>query len=326
MEAGWLTRRSWRCPVTTAATCVLMLWLGLALVVGAGCAPARPSIGLVLINLQAQFFNQIREGAARAAAEAGIDLRVIDGNNDPARQVQALESLVTQRVEAILVVAVDPAGIKPAVAAAREAGIPVLAVDARIDVPPAHAFIGVDNRGAGVLAGRDLLRIAGEAPNGVRVGVVGAFNSLIQNERRDGFLEVVRGASDVALVGIVDGRNVQEHALAASENLVTANPSLDFIYATGEPALIGAIAAVESQGRAGRVQIIGWDLSPQAIRGIRQGSVRAVIHQDAEQIGYRAVVAALTLRQGGVVPEEAFVPVTTVTRDNVEQFHGLFIR
>ncbi len=97
-------------------------------------------------------------------------------------------------------------------------------------------------------------------------------------------------------------------------------------YATGEPALIGAIAAVESQGRAGRVQIIGWDLSPQAIRGIRQGSVIAVIHQDADQIGYRAVVAALTLRQGGVVPEEAFVPVTTVTRDNVEQFHGLFTR
>ena len=302
------------------------LWpLTLLTVLTAGCGQARPTVGLVLINLQARFFNELREGAEKAAAEAGVDVKVIDGNNDPARQVQGIESLVTQRAAAIVVVAVDPEGIKSAVAAARDAGIPVIGVDARVSVPPARAFVGVDNRGAGAQAGRDLVRLVNETLGGsARIGIIGAFNSLIQNERRDGFLDAVRASPGIVIAGTVDSRNVQEQALAAAENLVTANEKLDFIYATGEPALIGAIAAVESQGRTDRVRIIGWDLSPQAIRGLRQGFVHAVIQQDAHQQGYQAVVAALKLLRGDAVPEQTFIPITVVTRSNVDRFEHLF--
>lgn len=296
----------------------------LTLVLAAGCGQARPSVGLVLINLQALFFNQLREGAETAAAEAGVDLKVIDGNNEPARQVQAIESLVTQGATAIIIVAIEPEGIRSAVAAARAAGIAVLGVDARVATPPAHAFVGVDNRGASARVGTDLVRLVDETLGGAaRVGIIGAFNSLIQNERRDGFLEALRASPGIAVVGTVDGRNVQEQALAAAENLVTANQELDFIYATGEPALIGAIAAVESQGRTGRVRIIGWDLSPQAIRGLRQGSVHAVILQDGYQQGYQAVVTALKLQRGEAVPQETFIPITMVTRENVDRFEHL---
>ncbi|MBA2305714.1 MAG: substrate-binding domain-containing protein, partial [Acidobacteria bacterium] len=225
---------------------------------------------------------------------------------------------------AIIVVAVDPEGIKSAVAAAREAGITVLSVDARVSVPPAHAFVGVDNRGGSANAGADLVRLVNETLGGTaRVGIIGAFNSLIQNERRDGFLEAVRAAPGITIAGVVDGRNVQEQALAAAENLVTANQDLNFIYATGEPALIGAIAAVESQGRTGRVRIIGWDLSPQAVRGIRQGSVYAVIQQDGYQLGYQAVGAALKLHRRESVLQETFVPITIVTRENIDRFAHL---
>jgi ribose transport system substrate-binding protein len=199
------------------------------------------------------------------------------------------------------------------VAAARDAGIAVLGVDARIPVPPAHAFVGIDNHGASAKAGRDLVRLVDETLGGTaRIGIVGAFNSLIQNERRDGFLEAVRTSSGIVIAGTVDSRNVQEQALAAAENLVTANQQLDFIYATGEP-----------QDRTDRVRIIGWDLSPQAIRGLRQGSVHAVIQQDAYQQGYQAVVAALRLHRGEAVPEETFVPITIVTRENVDRFEHL---
>ena len=49
----------------------------------------------------------------------------------------------------------------------------------------------------------------------------------------------------------------QDNALRAAENLITANPGIDVIYATGEPALVGAIAAVESQGRTADIKVIG---------------------------------------------------------------------
>ena len=122
----------------------------------------------------------------------------------------------------------------------------------------------------------------------------------------------------------MDGQNVQETALSAAENLVTGNPDLNIIYATGEPALIGAIAAVESQGVQDRVTVIGWDLSEQAIRGIDEGFVQAVVQQDPFQEGVQAVEAALGLLNGEEVSEEILIPITIVTQDNVDEYRSLF--
>ena len=283
------------------------------------------SMGLVTINLQALFFNQINDGAQQAADEFGVDLQIVDGNNDPARQVEAIESFITQQVDAIIVVAIDVEGIVPAVQSAIDADIPVIAIDAKVAVPPASGFIGVDNYGAGVQAGeytetyiQDAL--AGEA----EIGIVGALNSFIQNQRRDGFVDALEDVEGVTIVGTVDGQNVQEVALTAAENLVTANPGLDIIYATGEPALIGVIAAVEAQGLADSVTVIGWDLTAQAVRGIDEGFVEAVVQQNPYQEGYEAVVALLALLDGEMIPEEILIPIDIVTTDNLDQFRGLF--
>ncbi|MGO7726444.1 substrate-binding domain-containing protein, partial [Rhizobium ruizarguesonis] len=59
--------------------------------------------------------------------------------------------------------------------------------------------------------------------------------------------------------------------LAAAENLITANPDLTAIYSTGEPALMGAIAAVQSQGNQDKIKVFGWDLTAEAIAGITIG-------------------------------------------------------
>ena len=283
------------------------------------------TIGLVTINLQALFFNQINDGATQAAEEAGVDLNIVDGRNDPARQVDAIETFITQGVDAIIVVAIDVEGIVPAVQSAQDAGIPVVAIDARIEVPPANTFIGVDNLGAGEEAGtytRDF--VANEMDGSAQIGIVGALNSFIQNQRRDGFVNILEGAEGIEIVGTVDGQNVQETALSAAENLVTGNPDLNIIYATGEPALIGAIAAVESQGAQDRVTIIGWDLSEQAIRGIDEGFVQAVVQQDPFQEGVQAVEASLSLVNGEEASEEILIPITIVTQDNVNEYRSLF--
>ena len=64
-----------------------------------------------------------------------------------------------------------------------------------------------------------------------------------------GRVVVANSLAGALQAGVVDGRNVQDNAMSAAENLMTANPDLSAIYATGEPALLGAVAAVESQGR-----------------------------------------------------------------------------
>lgn len=303
--------------------------LALALLAGLAAptvfAQGQKKIGLVTINLQALFFNQINDGAKKAAGENGVDLTIVDGNNDPARQVQAIEDFITQKMDAIIVVAIDVEGIKPAVQDARDAGIPVVAIDAKVAVPPANGFIGVDNLGAGVEAGQYTLDYVDSAMGGkAKIGIVGALNSFIQNQRKDGFTQTLQSNPNIDVVGVVDGQNVQEVALTAAENLVTANPDMDLIYATGEPALIGVISAVQSQGVQDRVKVIGWDLTKQAIQAIDSGYVTAVIQQNPYEEGYQAVLASLKLAAGETVPEETLIPITIVTKENVDQFRSLF--
>jgi ribose transport system substrate-binding protein len=288
-------------------------------------AQDKPTIGLININFQALFFNQINDGATKAAEELGVDLQIVDGANDPAKQVQAIETFVTQQVSAVIVVAIDVEGIKPAVQAAKDAGIPVVAIDAKVEVPPADSFIGVDNYGAGVESGEWLVQYVTDSMGGTaNVGIVGALNSFIQNQRKDGFLEALAAAPGITVGETVDGQNVQETALTAAENLVTANPDMNIIYATGEPALIGVVAAVEAQGLQDKIQVIGWDLTKQSIDGIDVGYVKAVVQQDPYQEGYAAVETLLKIIAGETVTEEVLIPITIVTPENVDEFRPLF--
>ena len=282
-------------------------------------------IGLVTINQQALFFNQINEGAQAAADAAGAELIVFNANNDPAAQNTAIENYTQQGVDALIVVAIDVNGIKPALETAAAAGIPIVAVDAVIPDGAQDVQVGVDNAGAGREIGLFVVDyVAAEMGGAAEVGVVGALNSAIQNQRLDGFEEAIAANPEITIVSTVDGQNVQDVALGAAENLITGNPTMNAVYATGEPALIGAISAVESQSAQDRVRLFGWDLTAQAIRAIDEGWLVAVVQQDPETEGRIAVESAVRLLNGEEVEPQIDVPITIVTQENVDEFRGLF--
>lgn len=297
-----------------------------ALVVGFGTAAWADTYALVTINQQALFFNQINDGATAAAKTAGVDLVIFNANNVPSAQNDAIETYITQKVDGIILVAIDVNGVKPAITAAKAAGIPVVAIDAQIPDGDNVAFIGVDNTAAGELIGKHYADyVKTEMGGTAKVGVVGALNSFIQNQRLDGFKKAVEASGvGVTFLDTVDGQNVQDVALSAAENLMTANPDMTTLYATGEPALIGAVSAVTSQGRTGDVKVFGWDLTAQAVKGIDEGWVAAVVQQDPAGEGKAAVEALVKLKKGETIPPIINVPVTIVTKDNVDQFRGMF--
>jgi ribose transport system substrate-binding protein len=288
-------------------------------------AQSKPKIALVQINQQALFFNQMNEGAQKAADAAGAELVIFNANNDPAAQNNAIETYVNEKVNGIIVVAIDTNGVMPAVEAADKAGIPVVAVDAILPDGPQKAQVGVDNEAAGRLIGEHFVKYMDANMGGkATLGIVGALNSTIQNIRQKGFEEVVKANPNVTMAGVADGRNVQENALAASENLITANPNLTALYATGEPALLGVVAAVESQGKQDQVKVVGWDLTAQAIKGIDAGYVVGVIQQDPAGMGAAAVDSLIKVINGGTVEKNIAVPVTIVTKENVEPYRAVF--
>lgn len=128
---------------------------GLALMLSAGTATAADTtIALVTINQQALFFNQINDGAQSAADKNGVKLVIFNANDQSTAQNTAIENYITQKVDGIILVAIDVNGVKPAITAAKNAGIPVVAIDARIPDGDNAAFIGVDNEGAGAEIGK----------------------------------------------------------------------------------------------------------------------------------------------------------------------------
>lgn len=299
---------------------------GLGVVAAPSAWSAGPSFAMVQINEQALFFKQMQEGAEGAAKRAGVALDVFNANDRPTEQNNAIETYIQQKVAGILVDAIDVNGLMPAIQQAAAAGIPVVAVDAVLPADgPQKAQIGVDNTKAGQLLADSFLPYVQSAMGGkAKVGVVGALNSFIQNQRQKAFLDAVTGKPGISLAGVVDGRNIQDNALSAAETLMTGNPDMNVIYATGEPALLGAIAAVESQGKQDSVKVFGWDLTAQAIKGLDAGYVVAVVQQDPAGMAAAGINALVTLSKGGAVDRNIAVPVTIVTKANVGPYRSVF--
>jgi len=270
------------------------------------------------INQTAVFFTQMNEGAQQAAKEAGCDLTIANANNDSARQNSDIENFVSQSVTGIIVVAIDVNGVLPAVKAARAQGIKVVAIDAKLEDGAVETFVGVDNEKAGAEAAnwmKDQNLIQGKS-----YGVVDAKNSFIQNQREKSFREVV-DAAGANYKQSVNGDNVQEKAAAAAQDLVTAQPDLDFIYTTGEPATVGAVAALKGNTST---KIVGWDLTKEVIGGIDSGLVTAVVQQDPKQEGVEAI-NELKAILGGAQPKGFIdVPITIVTKKNVDGYRAIF--
>jgi ribose transport system substrate-binding protein len=288
-------------------------------------AQAAPTYALVQINQQALFFNQMNKGAQDAANASGKKLVIFNANDNPVSQNDAIENYIQQGVKGILVDAIDVNGIMPAIKEAAAAKIPVIAIDAVLPAGPQAAQVGVDNLEGGKIIGKYFVDYVAKSMGGkARLGIVGALNSAVQNQRQKGFEDTIKSNPGITVADVVDGQNVQDTAMTAAENLMTGNPDLTAIYATGEPALLGAIAAVENQGRQKEIKVFGWDLTSKAISGIDGGYVTAVLQQDPKKMGEEAVKALNALASGKTVSKTILVPATVVTKANVDSYRAIF--
>ena len=260
-----------------------------AVLFGLGFATAAEAktIALVTINQQALFFNQINDGAKAAADKAGAKLVIFNANNQAAAQNSAIENYITQKVDGIVLVAIDVNGVKPADHGGEErrhSGRRDRCADSRRRQCRLHRRRQQGRR----RANRQVLRRLRQRTTWAARPRSASSARSTPSSRTSGSTasrSAAQVGADVTFLDTVDGQNIQDVALTASENLMTANPDMKAIYATGEPALIGAISAVTSQKRTDKVKVFGWDLTAQAIKGIDEGWIVAVVQQDPYQEG-----------------------------------------
>lgn len=288
---------------------------------GSATGAAGAKVAFIETTEEAGFFQDMKKGVVDAAKKAGLALDIYNANSDSSKQVQAIQTYVGQGYKALIVSPIDENGLAPALQAAHDKGVKTIVIDSDMAGPGVDLSVGTDNAAAAVIAGNWLNDWQKTQTTPLRIGIIGALTSVPQNKRKDSFIKTVEPAG-ATILQTVNGNNVQATAQAAAQDLFTAQPTMNLLYATGEPALIGALAANRATGS--KVKIYGWDLSPAAIQGIDDGSVIGVVQQTPGKEGEIAVASVVTLLTGGTTDKHIDTSVTIVTKANVDQYRDLY--
>jgi len=308
----------------TRATLLAVLILAiLASVLAAGCQRGGggeegggPRIGLSISTLNNPYFVTLRNGAQDAAKKEGAQLIISDAQNDAATQQDDVQNYVTQQVDAILVNPVDSESIVPAIQAANQADIPVIALDRGASGGEIAALIVSDNVEGGRMAGKELIELVGSGPVAQLEGIPGASPT---RDRGQGFEEVINGQDAVELVASQTANFVREEGLTVTENILQSNPEIKGIFAQNDEMALGAVRALKN--RAGTdVKIVGFDGVEEALKAVQSGKMNATVAQQPDRIGSLGVENAIKVVDGESVEKNIPVPVKLVTKENVSEF------
>ncbi|EST53484.1 sugar ABC transporter substrate-binding protein [Brevibacillus panacihumi W25] len=285
---------------------------------GAPADKKEITIGVSTATLRHQFFIDIDNGMKKAAEEAGVKLLVNDPNLDLAKQVSAVEDYMQKGVDGLILLAVDNAGVVPVVEEAKDKGIPVITADSVVPSDKVDTFIGTENYEAGKQLGEHLKKQIEANGKDVKIAVVTHVQSFVQKERLNGFKEVLADAKGVEILNDQPGYD-REKSMATVENILQANPDVDYIYATAENSVLGALAALESANNT-KTKIVGFDVTPEAAEGIRNDKILAMIQQQPEKIGEEAVKAAIEAINGKQLEKNISIPVILMDKSNVDEY------
>ncbi len=283
---------------------------------GGGGDGGGPRIGLSISTLNNPFFVTLRNGAQDAAKKEGVELVVADAQNDAATQQDDVQNFVTQQMDAILVNPVDSESIVPAVQAANQADIPVIALDRGASGGEIATLIASDNVEGGRLAGEELVRLVGSGPVAQLEGIPGASPT---RDRGQGFEEAINAQEAVELVASQTANFDRAEGLNVTENILQSNPEIKGIFAQNDEMALGAVRALGDQAGTD-VKIVGFDAIEDALNAIQSGKMNATVAQQPDRIGSLGVENAMKVIDGESVPENIPVEVKLVTKENVSEF------
>ncbi|NMB00049.1 MAG: ribose ABC transporter substrate-binding protein RbsB [Firmicutes bacterium] len=281
---------------------VLVVLLTMALV---SAGAAAQTIGFAISTLDNPFFVDLKDGAEAKAAELGISLRVVDAQDDPARQLAGIEDLIARKVDLILVNPTDSAAVVPAILAANRAGIPVITVDRAADGGEVVAYIASDNVLGGNMAGEFIAELLGGKGKVVELEGIPGTNAA--RERGQGFGEAISKYPGIQIVARQEAGFDRAKGLNVMENILQAQPEIDAVFAHNDEMALGALIAIQSAGRADKIKVVGFDATDDAVKAVQDGRMLATVAQQPRLIGALGVETAVKVIQGEKV--DAFIPV-----------------
>ncbi|MGC4153376.1 MAG: sugar ABC transporter substrate-binding protein [Propionicimonas sp.] len=289
---------------------------------GGTAAPSEITIGSMIWNTSVPFYSNFIKGQQETADSLGVKLTIVDGKGDIGTEVAGVQQLIAQGVDAILVTPSDAKGIVPAIKKANEAGIPVFAVNNRVDeAAEIVTFVGADD----VEFGRQQATLVAQTlPDGGKIAyMMGALGTSAQLLRKQGFDEVLAQHANIEVVAEQTANWDAADALALTQDWLGkfGAGQLDMIVAQGPEAANSAKYARES-GRDDVLFVVG-DYPVEVRQGIEAGYIFGTVNQDPRPQGERSVEAAVQWIKGEkdkVTQPNEFLELPIVTKDNVADF------
>jgi ribose transport system substrate-binding protein len=266
------------------------------------------------------FFMSIHAGVQDAARDFGVDV-LWNGPREEtefSRQIEIVDSMVAQRVDALAISATDHTALVAPVKRAMAAGIPVTVFDSGIDLTGYVTFVATDNYGAGVIAARKLAELV--HGKGDVAELMHKPGGMSTGDRERAFEATM--ANEFPTIHVVDRRyGMADRAKSrdAAENILTAHPNLNGVFASAEANSLGAIQAIQARGLAGKIKLVTFDFSDEHVAALKDGTIDVMLVQDPYRIGYEAVHSLVMKLNGQTPPATIDLKARVIVKQDLEK-------
>ncbi len=269
-------------------------------------ALAQDTIALVVSTQNNPFFVTLKDGAQEEADKLGYKLVVLDSQNNPAKELANVQDLMVRGTKLLLINPTDSDAVGNAVLMANKANIPVITLDRAANKGTVVSHIASDNVAGGKMAGDFIVDNLGNKAQVIQLeGIAGTSAA---RERGEGFKQSKEAhqfnllASQPADFDRTKGMNVMQ-------NLLTAHPNVQAVFAQNDEMALGAIRALQTAGKKG-VLVVGFDGTDDGVKAVQRDMLGATIAQQPDQIGAIGIQTADKVLKGEKV--EANIPVELI--------------
>ncbi|MDX5630558.1 MULTISPECIES: ribose ABC transporter substrate-binding protein RbsB [unclassified Brenneria] len=275
-------------------------------------ALAKDTIALVVSTLNNPFFVSMKDGAQKEADKLGYQLVVLDSQNNPAKELANVQDLTVRGAKVLLINPTDSDAVGNAIKLANQAKIPVITLDRVANSGEVVSHVASDNAFGGKSAGDFIAKKVGEGAKIIQLeGIAGTSAA---RERGAGFMQSAEN-NKFAVLASQPADFDRTKGLNVMQNLLTAHPNVQAVFAQNDEMALGALRALQTAGKTD-VLVVGFDGTEDGVKAVESGKLAATVAQRPEQIGVIGVETADKTLKGEKVQAVIPVDLTLVTKES----------
>jgi len=249
-----------------------------------------------------------------------IQMTVLDGENDAAKQIAHIENFITQRMDVIILNSISYDGAAPGVEAAVDAGIPLITLIGEVSNQElAVSFCGSRHYDSGVMVMENAIKENGDSFSCVIIEGVMGIDAQIQRMR--GFRDVLANYPNITVVEVQSANWERPDAMRLVENWIQGGRRFDVIISENDNMALGALEALKAAGLT-HIPVYGVDGDNDALVAIRNGDYAGTALMSAAGMAAKSIDFSVALAQGRPqdVEREPDIPFVWINKSNVDQY------